>query len=82
VLERWGPAPVTAAAPRLVEQTGGFDAGRWTIDVIGVAPLPARVRVVIDSSRRAEARLTCRATGPTRALQWDVVSVGPGPSPA
>jgi (2Fe-2S) ferredoxin len=79
VLERWGPAPVTAAAPRLVEQAGTFDSGRWTVDVVGVAPLPARVRVAIESSRRAEARLTCRATGPTRALQWDVVSAEQGP---
>lgn len=78
VLERWGPAPLTGT-PRLVEQTGTFDAGRWTVDVAGPDPLPAAVRVVLVSSRRAEARLTCRATRPTRAIQWDVVSVEPHP---
>ncbi|MEN8704809.1 MAG: sucrase ferredoxin [Nocardioides marinisabuli] len=77
VLERWGPAPVGAPAPRLVEQVGTFDAGRWTVDVAGRPPLPSRVRVVVDSTRRPEARLTCRAVRPTRALQWDVVSVEP-----
>ncbi len=75
VLERWGPAPVDAATTQLHEQVGTFDDGRWTVDVIGTGPVPAKIRVVVDSSRRAEARLTCRAAGPTRALQWDVVSV-------
>ena len=74
-LERWGPAPVTAATPRLVEQDGGFDAGRWTVELAGADPLPARATAVVASSRRAEARLTCRAVRPTRALQWDVVSL-------
>lgn len=77
VLRRWGPAPVSVATPRLVEQDGGFDAGRWTVEVTGPAPLPATARVVVASSRRAEARLTCRATRPSRAVQWDVLSVDP-----
>ncbi|RYB92077.1 sucrase ferredoxin [Nocardioides oleivorans] len=75
VLDRWGPAPVTSAAPRLVTQDGTFDAGRWTVEVLGTDPLPPAVRVVIASGRRAEALLTCRTARPTRALQWDVVSV-------
>ncbi len=76
VHERWGPAALTGSA-RLVEQTGTFDAGRWTVDVLGFDRAPAGVRVVMVSSRRAEARLTCRAPRPTRAVQWDVVSVEP-----
>ena len=80
VLEQWGPAPVTAAVPRLVEQVGTFDDGRWTVDLTGRVPLPDRVRVVVSSSRRQEARLTCRATRETGALQWDVVSVEGGPA--
>jgi hypothetical protein len=75
VLERWGPAPVTSVTSRLAEQVGPFDSGTWTVELEGTSPLPARVRVVIASSRRSEARLTCRAERPTRALQWDVVSV-------
>ncbi|SEC93457.1 hypothetical protein SAMN04489844_3289 [Nocardioides exalbidus] len=75
VHERWGPAAATAAVPRLVEQDGTFDAGRWTVEVLGDDPLPPAVRVVIASSRRDEALLTCRTTRPTRAVQWDVVTV-------
>ncbi|MGA8845803.1 MAG: sucrase ferredoxin [Nocardioides sp.] len=75
VLSRFGPAPAGAAAPRLVDQTGSFDNGRWTVDVEGAGELPERVRVVLESSRRAEATLTCRAIRPTRALEWSVVSV-------
>lgn len=74
VLERWGPAALGAATARLVEQDGTFDHGRWTVEVIGDGPLPAAVRVVVASSRREEALLTCRTVRPTRALQWDVVS--------
>lgn len=77
VLDRWGPAPITSGAPRLVEQDGTFDSGRWTVEVTGTGPLPPTVRVVITSSRRAEALLTCRTTRPTRALQWDVVAMTP-----
>ncbi len=74
-LGRWGPAPVAAATPRLVEQTGTFDAGRWTVDVHGQLPLPPVVRVVLSSTRRPEARLTCRASRATRAVQWNTVSI-------
>lgn len=73
-LERWGPAPLSAARARLVHQAGTLDDGRWTVDVAGTDPLPTQAQVVVASSRRAEARLTCRATRATRALQWDVVS--------
>ncbi|CAM3558269.1 sucrase ferredoxin [Nocardioides zeicaulis] len=72
VLDRLGPVPVPELVARVVEQDGDLDAGAWTVDVSG------RARVVVRSSRRAEAaRLTCRATRETRALQWDVVSVEP-----
>jgi hypothetical protein len=76
VHERLGPAAPIGSA-RLVEQTGSFGAGRWTVEVVGTGQAPTGVRVEIVSSRRAEARLTCRATRPTRAVQWDVVSVEP-----
>lgn len=75
VLDRWGPAPVTSAAPRLAEQHGTFDAGTWAVEVLGTDPLPAAARVVVASSRRDAALLTCRSDRPSRALQWDVVSV-------
>ena len=74
-LDRWGPAPVAAATPRLVEQTGTFDVGHWTVDVDGHSPLPPRVRMVLSSTRRPEARLTCRATRATRAVEWNLVSI-------
>lgn len=74
-LDQWGPAPVLAATPSLVSQTGGFDAGHWTVDVSSRFPLPRRVRVVLSSARRPEARLTCRAERATRAIAWNVVSV-------
>jgi hypothetical protein len=76
VLERWGPAPVTSLASRLSEQVGTFDSGTWTVELEGTDPLPVRARVVVSSRRRTvAARLTCRAERPTRALQWEVVSV-------
>ncbi|MCW2834837.1 MAG: Sucrase/ferredoxin-like protein [Nocardioides sp.] len=78
VLRRWGPAPVTSALPALVEQTGTVDAGTWTVEVVGTAPLPRDVRVLVTSSRRAQAQLTCRAPRETQALQWDVVSLKSG----
>lgn len=74
-LDAWGPAPVAAATPSLVEQTGTFGAGHWTVDVVGHLPLPPRVRVVLNSTRRPEAQLTCRAPRATRAVEWTVVSV-------
>ncbi|MCF6379302.1 hypothetical protein L2K70_16950 [Nocardioides KLBMP 9356] len=77
VLDRWGPAPLSSATAHLTGQDGTFDAGRWTVEVRGTEPLPTTTRVVVDSSRRDEALLTCRSTRPTRALQWDVVSVTP-----
>jgi len=78
MLERWGPAPITSARPTLVEQTGTFDSGVWTVEVVGTAPLPDRARVVVASSRRPEAQLTCRATRETQALQWDVTRIEDG----
>lgn len=70
VVERLGSSPLSALAARLVDRSGSLDAGTWTVDVLDHA------RVVVRSSRRPEpARLTCRATRETRALQWDVVSV-------
>jgi hypothetical protein len=76
VLDRWGPAPLTCLSSRLAERVGTFEAGTWTVELLGADPLPRRVRVVVSSSRRTDAaRLTCRATRETRALQWDVVSV-------
>ena len=78
VLRQWGPAPLTSALPALVEQAGTFDAGTWTVEVVCTAPLPRDVRVVVASSRRDEAQLTCRAPRATRALQWDVVSLESG----
>lgn len=76
VLERWGPAPTTSLASRLVEQEGTFDSGLWTVELEGTDPLPDRARVVVSSQRRTTAaQLTCRATRETRALRWDVVSV-------
>jgi hypothetical protein len=75
VLERWGPAPIDSARSRLVDQTGSLDEGRWTVEVTGASPLPEHARVVVVSSRRAEAQLTCRATRETRALQWDVTGI-------
>ncbi len=80
-LEAWGPAPITSALPTLVEQTGTLDSGVWTVEVAGVAPLPDRTRVVVASSRRPDAQLTCRATRETRALQWDVLSMARLSSP-
>lgn len=74
-LERFGPAPLTDLSARLVEQHGDFASGAWTVEVTGPAPLPPLVRVVITSSRRPLARLTCRAVRDTGAAQWDVVSV-------
>lgn len=75
-LARWGPAPIARLPTRLLDQVGTFDAGTWTVELLGVDPLPPRVRVVVTSQRRTDAaRLTCRATRETRALQWDVVSV-------
>ncbi|GAA1932548.1 sucrase ferredoxin [Nocardioides hwasunensis] len=79
VLERWGPAAISDATAHLVEQDGTFDAGRWTIDVVGTGPLPASTRVVVASSRRPEALLTCRTQRATRALQWDVLEVSAPP---
>lgn len=75
VLRRWGPAPITAATPTIREEVGTFAAGRWTVEVAGSAPLPALVRVVVHSSRRPVAQLTCRAPRETGALQWDVETV-------
>jgi hypothetical protein len=75
VLQRWGPAPITSLSSRLAQQVGTFDSGTWTVEVEATFPLPPRVRVVIASSPRSEARLTCRATRETRAVQWDVVTV-------
>ena len=76
VLERWGPAAVAALETRLTDQAGTFDSGTWTVQVDGRDPLPGRTRVVVASSRRAEAaRLTCRADHDTLSLQWDVISV-------
>ena len=75
VLGRWGPAPIGSGRAALVEQTGTLDSGTWTIDVVGTGPLPGRARVVVTSSRRPEAQLTCRAGRETRALQWDVTSL-------
>ena len=75
VLERWGPAPIASAQPRLVEQSGTLDSGRWTVEVSGTAPLPDHARVLVTSSRRSEAQLTCRATRETQALQWDVAGI-------
>ena len=79
VLERWGPAPITGARPTLMEHTGDFDSGVWTVAVAVTAPLPDRTRVVVASSRRPEAQLTCRAPRATRAVQWDVQSVAEMP---
>lgn len=76
-LERWGPAPVACAVPRLVGQVGSFGDGVWTVELDGTDPLPARARVVVTSTRRQEARLTCRATRETRAVQWDVTRIEP-----
>lgn len=76
-LERWGPAPVASAVPRLVEQVGTFGSGVWTVELDGTDPLPARARVVVTSTRRQEARLTCRATRETSAVQWDVTRIEP-----
>jgi (2Fe-2S) ferredoxin len=76
VLDRWGPAPLTGLSSRLTEQVGTFDSGTWTVELLGADPLPRRVRVVVSSSRRTDAaRLTCRATRETRAVQWDVVRI-------
>jgi hypothetical protein len=77
VLERWGPAPVGSAVPRLVEQVGTFGSGVWTVELDGTDPLPAHARVVVTSSRRPEAQLTCRATRETPAVQWDVTRIEP-----
>lgn len=75
-LTRWGPAPIARLSTRLLDQVGTFDSGTWTVELLGVDPLPPRVRVIVTSRRRTDAaRLTCRATRETRALQWDVVSV-------
>ena len=72
VVERLGPGTLRDLAARVVDRSGDLDAGTWTVDVAD------RARVVVLSSRRPEpARLTCRATRETRALQWDVVSVEP-----
>lgn len=76
-LERWGPAPVTSVVARLEEQVGTWDSGTWTVELSGIDPLPPRARVVVASSRRPEAHLTCRATRETRALQWDVTRIEP-----
>lgn len=78
MLGRWGPAPIASARPTLVEQTGTFESGVWTVDVLGTSPLPDRARVVVASSRRPGAQLTCRATRETQALQWDVLSIEDG----
>jgi hypothetical protein len=75
MLEAWGPAPIDSARPRLVEQSGTVDSGVWTVEVAGTHPLPGRARVVVASSRRPEAQLTCRATRATQALQWDVTRI-------
>lgn len=76
VLERWGPAATTGLTARLVEQEGTFAAGTWTVELDGSEPLPTRLRVVVASRRRTDfARLTCRATRETSALEWTVVSV-------
>lgn len=75
VLQRWGPASITSGRPALVEQTGTLGAGTWTVEVVGTDPLPGRARVVVTSSRRSEAQLTCRASRETQALQWDVTGV-------
>ena len=75
LLDRWGPAPLTGLSSRLTDQVGTFASGTWTVEVEASLPLPTRARVVITSSRRSEARLTCRATKETRAVQWDVVRI-------
>ncbi len=76
VLEHWGPAGTAGLETRLVGEEGTFDAGTWAVQVSGHGSTPAVARVVVVSSRRAEAaRLTCRADHDTRALQWDVVSI-------
>ena len=75
MLEAWGPAPIASARPTLVEQSGTIDSGEWTVEVVGTHPLPPRARVVVVSSRRPEAQLTCRATRETQALQWDVIRI-------
>ena len=70
VIDRLGSVGVAALPSRVVDRRGDLDAGTWTVNVAD------RARVVVRSSRRPEAaRLTCRATRETRALQWDVVSV-------
>ncbi len=76
VLEHRAPAATSDLETRLTDQEGTFDSGTWTVEVTGRAPLTGVARVVVASSRRAEAaRLTCRADRETRSLRWDVVSV-------
>jgi hypothetical protein len=76
-LARWGPAPVACGVPRIVEQVGTFGSGEWTVELVGLDPLPPRALVVVTSTRRPEAQLTCRATRETSAVQWDVTRIEP-----
>ena len=75
VLERWGPAPLTAVTTRLGSTPDETDGGLWEVAVTCAPPLPAAADVTVRSSRRAPAHLTCRAERATPALTWEAVAV-------
>ncbi|WP_299035819.1 sucrase ferredoxin [uncultured Pseudokineococcus sp.] len=72
VLGRFGPAPVRAARGGAPVPVGE---DRWEVVVTGSTPLPARCVVTVARSRRAPARLTCRAPGEAVAAVHEAVDV-------
>jgi len=72
VLDRHGPAGVRDAVPGRPVPVGE---DRWEVEVTGSGPLPPRCVVTVARTRRAPARLTCRAPGEAVAVVHEAVDV-------